>query len=400
MPSLKESSKRREQGSIRAFFLRSQLLSTIFAMAALSSAFFYEMSKVTEFSASLVLRMGLWLAGATGLSIFFIKGVANRVEHMISRPIVRISRIANYIELHNDYSVRLKDQGIPLSVNEIGEISDSFDSMLEEINRKDMELEQKIVARTKELQESLTTLERTQRDLVSSSRMAALGEMSGGVAHEINNPLCVIVQSLGIVEKYFADDEVSKEMASRMLDKASRMSTRIGRIVHGLRTFARNGDNDPFEDIEVQTLVDNTMVLCEERFTSSGISLLTEIEDPKTRIRARGVQISQVLLNLLNNSFDAVSGKEGAWTKLVIKSDQDRVIFRVVDSGEGIPDTVKEKIFQPFFTTKNVGKGTGLGLSISKGIVEAHGGKIEIPEERHTTFQFSLLRREAPNAAA
>ena len=126
------------------------------------------------------------------------------------------------------------------------------------------------------------------------------------------------------------------------------------------------------------------------------IELILDIRKEAAVIDCINVQISQVILNFLNNSMDAISELTDKWIKLVVDEDYKGVTLKCIDSGNGIPDAIREKLFQPFFTTKAVGKGTGLGLSISQGIIKAHGAKLHLDEEsKNTCFVISFPKQKA-----
>ncbi|RYZ51907.1 MAG: GHKL domain-containing protein, partial [Proteobacteria bacterium] len=158
---------------------------------------------------------------------------------------------------------------------------------------------------------------------------------------------------------------------------------------------------DPFLPASVDGLVTDTLALCKERFKNSSVNLIIP-ESLELEIDVRSTQISQILLNLLNNAFDAVNGTHDAWIKLDIMTIDTRFIrFVVSDSGLGIPAHVADKIMNPFFTTKDIGKGTGLGLSISQGMAHDHGGSLRLDTlSPNTCFVLELPIRQKSHQAA
>ena len=162
------------------------------------------------------------------------------------------------------------------------------------------------------------------------------------------------------------------------IEKIELTAKRISSIIKGLRSFSRDGSQDPFEKAKLNAILEDVMELCQTRFTNHGVDLqILPHED--IELECRTTQIGQVLFNLLGNAYDAIQNLPEKWIKLIIeKKDDSWVWIRVVDAGKGIPAEIRAKILEPFFTTKGVGKGTGLGLSISKGIVESHSGTFEI----------------------
>jgi PAS domain S-box-containing protein len=228
--------------------------------------------------------------------------------------------------------------------------------------------------------------------MTSNSKMAALGEMAGGVAHEINNPLSIIVGKCGTVRTLVNQPDFNREKITAELEKISSTAGRIAKITTGLLAFSRAGDQDLPGKPLIREIIEETTAFCMEKFKVRDVRLKIDYgEIGNVAITCRQSQVSQVLLNLLNNSLEEVQALSEKWVHLKVSLMEKHIEFSVTDSGHGISPTVVEKIFQPFFTTKPVGRGTGLGLSISKGIVESHGGKIEYDaKSRNTRFVFTL----------
>lgn len=245
-------------------------------------------------------------------------------------------------------------------------------------------------------------LERERAKLASSIKMAALGEMASGIAHEINNPLTVIVgkawQLMKMAEDVVEDAKdkggIDRRFFADELAKIVDVSNRIAKVIKGLQSFSRNAENDPLEGTPIHQIIEDALALSKERFRNNGVDLRLLARAPGVFVAARPAQLSQVLVNLLNNAFDAVAGQSQPWVEISVTAAEDAVVIAVVDSGAGLDPAIADKIMQPFFTTKDVGKGTGLGLSISKGIIEDHGGKFYYdPQSRHTRFVIELPRR-------
>ncbi|MBI2601550.1 MAG: GHKL domain-containing protein [Deltaproteobacteria bacterium] len=274
------------------------------------------------------------------------------------------------------------------------------------LNRRIMQIQGLYVFSLKDQRDSrlVTELRRTQFELIQSSKMAALGEMAGGVAHEINNPLGVIMMRANQIARLLQLENADLEQAQKFLQAIEKTGIRIKDIVAGLQSFARTGKDDIFLSTSVARIVKDTLVLCSEKFFHNGIDLKVAMVPEDVEIKCNHTQISQVLLNLLSNAFFAVKESPGKdkWVELQYLDQGENIRLMVVDCGEGIPEKVAEKIFQPFYTTKPVGQGTGLGLSISKGIVEAHGGSLYLDKQnKNTAFGVILpkeLRSRQPNA--
>ncbi len=241
---------------------------------------------------------------------------------------------------------------------------------------------------------------------LEAARLSSLSDMAGGIAHEINNPLSIIKMCIQGIRKNIENkkanlsDSQVRDQINGYLEKTDKTIDRVVQIIRGLRTFAREGTDDPFEEILLEDLLEETMEFTKLRLNSLGIKLVFDIPQGFT-IHARGVLLSQVLLNLLNNSIDALTDQDRKWIKIGAVEAKGRKIIRVTDSGEGIAPKLRKKVFNPFFTTKEPQKGTGLGLSISKGIVEDMGGRFYYDDSStNTSFVISLAHHEGIKKAS
>lgn len=226
---------------------------------------------------------------------------------------------------------------------------------------------------------------------IESSKLASLGEMAGGISHEINNPLMIIKAQAEQLLR-IAEDE-------RMINGMTRIGKtvdRIAKIIKGMRALSRNSDNDEFALVKASSILEDVIDLCQERFRLKGIKLNVDISDD-FEVHCRSTQISQVLLNLLNNAFDAVKSTSDAWVELRTFKIKTQGFIVVSDSGTGISADIRGKIMEPFFTTKSMDKGTGLGLSISKNIMRDHKAEFYLDTDAaNTTFvlKFFLSNRK------
>ena len=226
------------------------------------------------------------------------------------------------------------------------------------------------------LKEAEALLQEQQIKMIQSSKLSALGEMAGGIAHEINNPLAIIIGKLDLLKRLYEGEKQNHPEIFIEIDKIESTTNRISKIVRGLRAFSRDSSNDPCEIVKVETIISNTISLCSERLTTHGIKTIVECS-AQLELNCRPTDISQILLNLLSNSFDALQTVTEKWIKIrVIEQPNKFIQIEVIDSGLGIPAAARDKIMQPFFTTKEIGKGTGLGLSVSKGLAQANGGEL------------------------
>lgn len=229
---------------------------------------------------------------------------------------------------------------------------------------------------------------------IHNSKMSALGEMAGGIAHEINTPLATMKMLVGSTSREVDKEIFDIEFVNDKLKKINITIDRIAKIVKGLKTFSRDGSKDPFNEASVKSIIEDTIFLCKEKFVHRAVDLRVLFQDEMAMCECRSVQISQVLLNLLSNSLDALEGLPTKWIELKQSADESNIYISVTDSGSGIPKNVVQKIFDPFFTTKGVEKGTGLGLSISLGIIKEHQGEMFVNEESpNTQFVIKLPKK-------
>jgi signal transduction histidine kinase/integral membrane sensor domain MASE1 len=234
-------------------------------------------------------------------------------------------------------------------------------------------------------------LEISKVQLINSSKMASLGEMASGMAHEINNPLAIIQGKVKVISMMLEDLQISQPGIFTEIHKIKLTTDRIDKIVKGLRNFSRASNNDPFEPVPLQKLLDETLDLCSEKFKAHGIDLKIKTI-PQVSIMCRPSQISQVFINLLNNSSDAIEELKEKWIEIDFKLENNKVCIFFTDSGTGISEEIATRIMEPFFTTKEVRKGTGLGLSIAKSIVETHHGSLSLDHQHpHTRFVIEFL---------
>jgi signal transduction histidine kinase len=219
-------------------------------------------------------------------------------------------------------------------------------------------------------------LERTRQSSIYSAKMAALGEMSGNIGHEVNNPLAAILLRAQRLNRLAERGELSPDGIRKTASEIERTVHRIKKIVDSLRSFARDGEADPMRPESVLQIVNDTVDLCAQRFQQHAIALEVGPIAPDLAVSCRSVQISQILLNLLSNAYDAVETQSWRRVQITVDAGEREVLMVVTDTGPGIPEELQRRIMEPFFTTKGIGKGTGLGLSVSKGIAEAHGGSL------------------------
>jgi signal transduction histidine kinase len=248
--------------------------------------------------------------------------------------------------------------------------------------------------------EAIDELKRTQAQLVRTAKLASIGELAAGVAHELNQPLMVIRGTVQIMNRSLPLGRMTEAQLADGLKNIDKNSSRMMNIIDPLRTFSHQSTM-PFAQTDVNEVIRECFLMIGGQLRLRSISIGMELDQTLPTIHGSGQQLEQVILNLITNARDAILDRaatekepEGFEGRITIRTAAVaggvEVIFQ--DNGRGIPESAKQKIFDPFFTTKEVGKGTGLGLSISFGIIEAHTGRIEIVQtsEKGTAFKIFL----------
>ncbi len=229
----------------------------------------------------------------------------------------------------------------------------------------------------------------TEQQLIQASKMATLGEMATGVAHELNQPLSVIkTTSSFFISKLHRGDTLDMDLLTSMLDRVDRNVDRATRIINHMRQFARKSDSR-MRPVDLNGVIQSAFEIFSQQLKVRGISINWAMEQSLPQVNGDPGRLEQVFINLLLNARDAIEERRKSATDdqadedcITIETGQrDSIVYcRLCDTGCGIPETIREKIFEPFFTTKEVGKGTGLGLSISYGIIKDCGGTISAHE--------------------
>jgi len=237
--------------------------------------------------------------------------------------------------------------------------------------------------------------------VIETGRLASIGELAAGIAHEINNPVAIMVQEAGWIDDLLQDEDPTSEEnlveINRAVGQIRTQGDRCKEITYKLLSFARKTDPS-VRAVSLNNIVDEVIGLTSQKTRYANVHIATELSPDLPEIEASPTEIQQVLLNLVNNAIDAIEHPGGTVT-VITRAEGDAVVLEVRDTGEGIPEANLARIFDPFFTTKPVGQGTGLGLSICYGIVEKAGGSITVESEieQGTTFTVSFPRESPEN---
>lgn len=236
-------------------------------------------------------------------------------------------------------------------------------------------------------------IQQQEMSVAQSSKMAAIGEIAAGIAHEINNPLAIISASFSIISNTLKKDQYHSDLVDDIMKDVRVTIERMSKIITSMRTLTRNhGSHLDIQRVNIEELISDVLSLCRSKLAYSSIQIEYDYDKDQTLLCDK-VQLSQVLINLINNSIDALEDYQAAPPFIRISHSKSEHWDTIVveDNGPGIPEHQKDKIFNAFFTTKKVGKGTGLGLSISRRIMESQGGQIEFDTKApHARFILNL----------
>jgi CheY-like chemotaxis protein/two-component sensor histidine kinase len=245
-----------------------------------------------------------------------------------------------------------------------------------------------------------TEIENQKRLAMHQARLAAIGELAAGVGHEINNPLAIIKGHLEILKRQVEKKNFEQEIILDKLQKADHGIDRVANIVKGLRSFAR-ADEEERKATNFSELLWSTIDLVREIYKKLGIEIIENITD-ELYVDGHKGRLQQVIMNLLSNAKDALEITHTKQIYISLKNHNNELELIIEDSGSGITDSIKTKIFDAFFTTKPINKGTGIGLSISNSIVQEHQGQIKIEDSSYGgakfLIYFPLLKSKEANA--
>ncbi len=325
-----------------------------------------------------VRRIEIRTALFTSLAVLLV-GVCAAVftRRLVATPLARLTEATRQVaEMKLDRPIALT------SSEELEALASSFNEMrrrlalaMEELNALTRGLEEKVEERTEQLKLA-------QQKLMQADRLASLGQLSASVAHEINNPLSGVLNLSMLMQRVLKDDGIPKGREAefrKYLDQVVAETARTGRIVSDLLAFSRRGTPQR-SDVDLNVVVGRTVSLVGHKLKLMNVEVECALDAALPHVEADGSQLQQVVMNLVLNGAEATR-KKGAGRLRVATRAVERgrgVVLEVKDDGEGMAPELKERIFEPFFTTKDEGKGVGLGLAVVYGIVQAHGGDIEV----------------------
>lgn len=334
----------------------------------------------------------IWITAVAILVAMLIVSIVVRLSITpINELVVATGRIAA-----GDYDTKVGET----RNDEIGDLARSFNKMTGDLKKSRDALVEK------ELLEALVVeLRETQEQLVQAGKLAALGQLAAGVAHEINNPLAGIMGYAQLLTEKLqraAREGVTSEDIPRFISYVENMekqSQRCKHIVQNLLKFARASTQEEMSEIDCNRVIEETLGLIAHQLEQSSIDVVTHYDPQLPRVYAQEGKLQQVITNIVINAMQAIE-QRGSIT-ISTAQRQDRVVVTIRDTGVGIPTEHLNKVFEPFFTTKELGKGTGLGLSVTYGLVHEMGGRIELESAvgQGTTFTIALPVAESPSAS-
>jgi two-component system NtrC family sensor kinase len=288
------------------------------------------------------------------------------------------------------------ETGYTIGVNikdEIGELINSFNEMSLKLKEKDEkllkskeELEKEVEKRTKQLKDTLQELKITQRQIIHSEKLAAIGKLTSGIAHQINTPLTAIAGYSEALLRRIEEDKIDLNYMKEYLRIINEQAFQCKRTIEMLLSFSRPREIK-FEWYDIEKILLESINLAKQEIEVKNAKIIYEGKI-KEKIYVDGEQIKQVFLNIILNAIDAI--KIGGEIKIELKENFEKIEISFTDNGEGIEEENLEKIFDPFWTTKKE-KGTGLGLSISEEIIKGHSGEIKVKSKKGEGSTFTVV---------
>lgn len=311
-----------------------------------------------------------WIATIAIMIISII--LAGILGFYITRPIKDLSLAMGKVaegNLEHKVSIKTKD--------EIGNLAKSFNAMIEKLKFH----EEKLLKAAEEIAIAKER-QRAQAQLIQIEKLASIGELSSGIAHEINNPLAAVLGYSQLLSSSVKDEQIKGDL--KIIEESA---IRCKKIVDGLLQFAR-ASKEKTADVNINEVINKALSLLGNQLMLSKIEVNANLLESISPVSLNVPQIEQVFINIINNAKDAM--KNGGQFEIKTYEENGSICVSLKDTGCGIPENIKGRIFDPFFTTKPVGQGTGLGLSISYGIIKSHNGTIEVESKENEGTKFII----------
>jgi two-component system, NtrC family, sensor kinase len=339
-------------------------------------------AEISAFKVRVLVRAAIEVA-LISLVLMFI------IQRFVAHPIGKLiegTRAVSQMELD-------KPLNILHSSEELDDLAQSFDRMREQLQKAVAEnneftqrLEIKVAERTRQLSAA-------HQKLLQSDRLASLGQLSASVAHEINNPISGVLNLTMLMQRMLKEDGVPANRLDefrKYLGQVIAETSRVGRIVSDLLAFSRR--SKPHRaPADLNQIVRTTLSVVAHKMKLNNVSVETRLAEGLPQVPCDQSQMQQVVLNLVLNAAEASQPKKGGHVLVSTQAASESVVMKVSDDGEGIQPENLSRIFDPFFTTKPEGKGVGLGLAVSFGIIQAHGGDIEVESKVGAGTTFTII---------
>lgn len=305
---------------------------------------------------------------------------------LVNKPIKRLTNGIKEVGSGNlKYKIDVK------SNDELGQVAKQFNAMSIDLDKAYQEIKDWSETLNLKVMEKTEELKKIYDQVIQIEKLASLGKLSATVAHELNNPLEGILTYSKLVAKMLRKNQTNNEYENMInyLELISDESSRCGKIVKDLLLFSHKGDEELIDD-NIISVVDKSIKLIKHHLHINNIKLEKEFSTDNITLKCNPQKIQQALMSILINGIEAMS--VGGTLKVKVNEEKGIVVIRITDQGNGIAEIDLPHIFEPFFSTKEIGKGTGLGLAVTYGIIKQHNGVIEVEKtsEKGTTFKISI----------
>ncbi|MFH2036211.1 MAG: ATP-binding protein [Candidatus Zixiibacteriota bacterium] len=386
--TIRQSTSRENLGAVSGMMGNPEMISEIIGSVKVGFTFGNLEKEITKSQTASILLTLTLVISAIIIMTAFVKVIIKPIESL-----VEITGKISKGDLSKNVDIARKD--------EIGLLADSFNRMIESLKKSQEEveeynrnLEEKIIERTKEL-------ENTQAQLIQSEKMVAIGQLAAGVAHELNNPLGGILGyaqfTLEKIQKAKPESITEKDLESykRYLKDIETQSRRCKAIVQNLLRFSRTSKDVDFSEVSINEVMEDTLTFMEHQLMMNQIRLEKNLAENLPLIEGNASQLQQVFTNIIINAMHA-SEPDSCITITshlapALGEFSGAVEVMISDEGHGISEKNLKKLYEPFFTTKEVGKGTGLGLSVSYGIIKEHGGEMKVKSKENVGTTFTII---------